>query len=59
MICTRSHKDVANRLHRNASADGEQLALCQMHRLITHSMESNTLCVLVCITIRFVNPYVK
>ena len=44
----------------SVSAEGEQqLDLRQIHRPTTHSMESNALCVLVCIAIRFVNPYVE
>ncbi len=40
----------------SASADGEHIALRQIHWLITHSPESNVLCIFVCVTIRFVNP---
>ena len=40
-------------------ANAEQLALSQIRWLITHSTESNTVCIFVYVTIRFVNPYVE
>ena len=39
-------------------ADAEHVALHQICWLITHSMESNVLCVFLCDAISFVNPYV-